>query len=159
MKARTLALAILVMGTLFVAAPIGLIVLNRALAWPRWQSGVTRTAGAVLLIAGIVVAIYCSQLFARIGEGTPVPIEPPRHLVLSGLYRYTRNPIYVADVAILFGLFLHRGELTLLAYTLAMTGALHAWIVWREEPELCRRFGEAYVRYMRSVPRWIGRGT
>ena len=108
------------------------------------------------MIAGVAVLLYCLQLFARLGDGTPVPTQPPRRLVLSGLYRYTRNPIYVADVAILFGLFLHRGELALLIYALVMTAALHLWMVWREEPELCRRFGEAYVRYMRSVPRWIG---
>jgi len=84
-----------------------------------------------------------------------VPTQPPTRLVVDGLYLYSRNPIFVADVAILLGLFLHRGELLLLLYAGLVTVVAHALVVLREEPELRRRFGEEYARYEHAVPRWI----
>lgn len=147
-------------GTTFVAVvffllPAWMVELNRAWAWPRWGSPLGRVLGAVLIAGGLGVALHCSRLFSRVGEGTPIPIEPPKHLVLSGLYRYSRNPIYVADVAILLGVFLYLGHAALLLYAVAVALVLQAVIVWWEEPVLCRRFGEAYVRYTRAVPRWL----
>ena len=111
--------------------------------------------GALLVLGGAGVALYCSSLFRRIGLGTPVPIEPPQQLVVSGLYRYSRNPIYVADVAILLGIFLVGGWATQLLYALVVTGLIHALIVLHEEPVLQRRFGEPYARYVQRVPRWL----
>jgi protein-S-isoprenylcysteine O-methyltransferase Ste14 len=153
---RALALGAGVIGAIFVVVPMGLVALNEALEWPRWHSGIGAALGGVLVLTGIAVAAYCTRLFRRIGQGTPVPISPPTRLVISGLYRYSRNPIYIADVMILLGLFLHRGELTLLLYVIAFALAAHAVVVWREEPELLARFGTAYRRYMEAVPRWIG---
>ncbi len=143
------------MGTVFVLFPLGLIALNEALGWPRWQSGVGRAVGGGLMLAGIGVVLHCSSLFTRVGAGTPVPTEPPKHLVATGFYRYSRNPIYVADIAVLLGLFLHRGEVALLLYALAFAAAAHGWVVWHEEPELRARFGDDFVRYAEGVPRWI----
>jgi protein-S-isoprenylcysteine O-methyltransferase Ste14 len=155
MRRPTLALGTAVIGTVFVLLPLALVQLNAACRWPRWDSPLGGVVGGVLMLGGVGVAAYCSHLFLRVGDGTPVPIEPPRRLVVGGLYRYSRNPIYVAEVAILVGLFLHRGELSLLLYAAIIAVALHFWIVYREEPELRSRFGEAYARYMQSVPRWI----
>ena len=88
-----------------------------------------------------------------------VHVEPPQRLVITGLYRYSRNPIYVAHVGVLLGLFLHRGEAALLLYTCIYAGIIHAGVVWHEEPELELRFGSEYERYRRSVPRWLGMGS
>ena len=155
MKLPTLGLGIVVIGSVFVIGPIAMVELNEALAWPRWQSHVGRISGAGLILVGIAIALYCSRLFSVVGAGTPVPTEPPKHLVATGLYRYSRNPIYVADIAILLGLFLQRGELSLLLYAGAFAAVAHWWVVHREEPDLSERFGEKYVRYMQSVPRWV----
>jgi protein-S-isoprenylcysteine O-methyltransferase Ste14 len=157
MKVRTAALGATVLGTVFALGPWAMIRLNENWGWPVWRSDIGQVIGGVLIVAGIAVAAYASRLFARIGRGTPVPTEPPTQLVLSGLYRYSRNPMYVADVAILFGLFLHRGEVALLLYAVLVLGFIQAWVVWHEEPVLRRRFGEAYVRYTKAVPRWLYR--
>jgi protein-S-isoprenylcysteine O-methyltransferase Ste14 len=154
MKPRTVALASLLMGTIFVLLPAALVKLNAVLGWPRWQNAAARFVGGVLILAGITAALHCSGLFRR-GGGTPVPTEPPTRLVVNGLYLYSRNPIFVADVVILLGLFLHRGELLLLLYAGLAAVFAHALVVLREEPELRRRFGEEYARYEHAVPRWI----
>ncbi len=84
-----------------------------------------------------------------------MPIDPPIQLVASGVYRFSRNPIYVAYVAVLFGLFLFFGSLTLLAYAVLCAAVIQLLIVAWEEPVLRRRFGEEYERYTRQVRRWI----
>ncbi|MBW1688264.1 MAG: isoprenylcysteine carboxylmethyltransferase family protein [Deltaproteobacteria bacterium] len=155
MKPASIALGSVFLGTVFILAPAGAIQLNEACDWPRWQIPGGRLVGAGLVLAGIAVALYCSGLFSRIGRGTPVPIQPPEHLVIAGLYRYSRNPMYVAHVAILLGLFLYRGELSLVLYTAIYMGWVRSWVVWREEPELRRRFGEEYARYTQQVSRWL----
>lgn len=155
MKPTSIALGALFLGTFFVLAPFGAIQLNEACDWPRWQTDAGRVVGSALVLAGIGVFAYCSGLFSRVGKGTPVPIEPPDHLVIEGLYRFSRNPMYAAQVACLLGLFGYRGELALLLYAAIYAGAIHSEVVWREEPELRKRFGEQYVRYAREVPRWI----
>jgi protein-S-isoprenylcysteine O-methyltransferase Ste14 len=156
MRPTTLLVGVVAMTVIFVLGPMGMVWLNEALDWPRWQTDIGRTVGTLLIVVGIGVVAYCSRLFARIGHGTPVPIEPPEHLVVTGLYRYSRNPIFVADVAILLGLFLYRGEVALLLYAGLFVGLIHIVIVAREEPELRDRFGDEYMRYTRAVPRWIG---
>ena len=140
---------------LFLLVPAGAILLNDALDWPRWQIAGGRILGASLVLAGIGVYAYCSGLFSRIGKGTPVPLEPPEHLVIAGLYRFSRNPMYVAQVAYLLGLFLLRGDLALALYAAIFAVAIHTSVVRTEEPELRQRFGDEYVRYTREVPRWI----
>jgi len=155
MKPASIAMGTAFLGTVFILAPAGAIHLNDAWDWPRWQIAGGRAAGAGLMLAGFAVIAHCSGLFSRIGRGTPVPIEPPEHLVITGLYRYSRNPMYVGQVAILLGLFLYRGELSLLLHAAIYTGVIQAWLVWSEEPGLRRRFGEEYVCYTREVARWI----
>jgi protein-S-isoprenylcysteine O-methyltransferase Ste14 len=142
-------------GILFILAPAGAVQLNEALDWPRWQIAGGRVLGSCLVLAGIAVYAYCSGLFSRFGKGTPVPLEPPKHLVIEGLYRFSRNPMYVAQVAYLLGLFVYRGELSLALYAAIYAGAIHTSVVRTEEPELRQRFGEEYVRYTQEVPRWI----
>ena len=155
MKLRALAAGTTFLGAVFALGPFAMVELNGISGWPRWSSGVGRAAGGGLMFAGIVTVAYCSGLFWRIGAGTPVPVEPPKHMVITGLYRYSRNPMYVAQAAILLGLFFYRGELSLLLYAGTYLAAIHAWIVRGEEPELRQRFGDEYIQYTRRVPRWI----
>ena len=155
MRPTSIAAGSAFIGTLFILAPAGAIQLNEAWDWPRWQIAGGRVLGSGLVLAGVVVYAYCSGLFSRVGKGTPVPLEPPEHLVIEGLYRFSRNPMYVAQVAYLLGLFVYCGELSLALYAAIFAGAIHTSIVRTEEPELRRRFGEEYVRYTQEVPRWI----
>ncbi|MCP3985061.1 MAG: isoprenylcysteine carboxylmethyltransferase family protein [bacterium] len=130
--------------------------LNGKLGWPRWQTSGGQIMGVTLFLASLGLVIYCSRLFSRIGKGTPVPIDPPRELVVSGLYRFTRNPIYVGQVGILLSYFAYSGELLLLLHAAAWFLGVQSFIVWVEEPGLRKRFGAAYIEYTREVPRWIG---
>jgi protein-S-isoprenylcysteine O-methyltransferase Ste14 len=147
--------ALLTLLIVLVLGPIRMIELNQAWGWPRWQVPAGRAIGAGLMVGAVVVWLYCSRLFSRIGKGTPFVTEPPRHLVTAGLYRYSRNPIYVAHVALLFGWVLRAGDLTLVLYAGLVIALLQAVLVWWEEPGLRERFGEDYVRYTQSVPRWL----
>jgi protein-S-isoprenylcysteine O-methyltransferase Ste14 len=148
-------------GAIFIVVIFGLIPrwvadLNHELGWPQWKTTAGQVMGVTLFLASLGLVIYCSRLFSRIGKGTPVPIDPPRELVVSGLYRFTRNPIYVGQVAILLSYFLYSGELGLLLYAGAWLLLVQGFIVWVEEPGLRRRFGAAYLEYTRTVPRWVG---
>lgn len=140
----------------FVLFPAWVADLNNQHGWPRLKSPAVQAIGVVLFLGGLGLAFYCSRLFLSVGKGTPVPIDPPRELVVSGLYRFTRNPIYVAQVAILLSYFLYSGEVALLAYAGVWALLVHGFVVWVEEPDLHSRFGAAYLQYTRKVPRWLG---
>jgi protein-S-isoprenylcysteine O-methyltransferase Ste14 len=112
--------------------------------------------GGVLILVGIVGALMCSRMFRVVGHGTPVPTEPARELIESGPYRYSRNPIYIADLMILVGIALHHGELMLFMYSAVFAVAAQLWVVCHEEPVLERRFGDHYRAYCNAVPRWVG---
>jgi protein-S-isoprenylcysteine O-methyltransferase Ste14 len=147
---------VIFIGVVFVLLPREAAELNDQLDWPRWQVPIAKIVGVGLFAGGLGLSLYCSRLFARIGKGTPIPFDPPKELVATGLYRVTRNPIYVAQVAILISYFLYFGQLALMAHAAAWALLVEGWVVWVEEPELRRRFGAAYVGYTQEVPRWIG---
>jgi len=113
--------------------------------------------GFLIVLLATSAYAHCAWLFVARGRGTPLPFAPPREFVARGLYRYTRNPMAlsviagVAGVALLLGSPIGFGLAGLLAL------ALHLYITLREEPELRRRFGEAYGSYCRQVPRWLPR--
>jgi len=147
--------AILVLLLVLVAGPLWMIQLNADWNWPRWQVPAGRVIGSALMLGAVVIWLYCSRLFARIGKGTPFVTEPPKRLVAEGLYRYSRNPIYVGHVAFLMGWFLRSGCLAMFLYTVAIAALIQIEIIWLEEPGLRERFGEEYVHYTRRVPRWL----
>jgi protein-S-isoprenylcysteine O-methyltransferase Ste14 len=154
--------AAFLVGTTFIVVffgvlPAAVIELNDLLGWPRWQSTAGSVLGAVIVLAAVLVALYCSGLFAWRGRGTPVPVDPPKRLVISGLYRYSRNPIYVAYVAAVVGMFFFFGHLCLLLYAGVGTLAIHLVVLVWEEPQLRGRFGKEYLGYCGQVPRWLGR--
>jgi len=91
------------------------------------------------------------------GEGSPAPAVPTERLVVGGLYRWVRNPMYVAVIAAIFGQALWFGSPRLAVYGLVMAGLFVAFLRWYEEPALARQHGSAYDEYRRRVPAWIPR--
>jgi protein-S-isoprenylcysteine O-methyltransferase Ste14 len=113
-----------------------------------------QVVGALLLGAGIVVLVQAFARFVVEGLGTPAPVAPPERLVVGGLYRYVRNPMYLAVTATIVGQALLLGRPELLLYSLAFLAVVVAFVRWYEEPTLRRRFGAEYEEYRRAVPGW-----
>jgi protein-S-isoprenylcysteine O-methyltransferase Ste14 len=119
---------------------------------PYWAP--MRLIGMILLAAGLIALIQAFARFVVEGLGTPVPVAAPDHLVVGGLYRYVRNPMYVAALAIIVGQALALGQLGLLLYAAALWLITAAFVRFYEEPTLTRRFGADYEAYRRAVPAW-----
>jgi uncharacterized protein (DUF1810 family)/protein-S-isoprenylcysteine O-methyltransferase Ste14 len=117
-----------------------------------WLS--VRVVGAMLVAAGVVVLLHAFVRFVVEGLGTPAPVAPTDRLVVGGLYRYVRNPMYLAVAAIIVGQALILGQPILIAYAAVFAVAVAAFVHRYEEPTLRRRFGEQYEAYRRAVPRW-----
>jgi protein-S-isoprenylcysteine O-methyltransferase Ste14 len=109
-------------------------------------------AAAVGVGAGVLVSSFVR--FVREGAGTPAPPAPAERLIVGGLYRHVRNPIYVALVATILGQALLLGQAVLVPYAAAVFAATASYVRWREEPVLARRFGDRYEEYRRAVPGW-----
>jgi protein-S-isoprenylcysteine O-methyltransferase Ste14 len=109
---------------------------------------------SALSFLGVLVLLRCVWDFFAAGEGTLAPVDPPRRLVVGGLYRYTRNPMYNGVVMILVGEAWLCGSFSILTYAAGVLVAFHLFAVLYEEPVLEAKFGEAYMAYRRSVPRW-----
>jgi protein-S-isoprenylcysteine O-methyltransferase Ste14 len=111
--------------------------------------------GVVCLGVGAALLVLCIFEFARSGRGTLAPVDPPRDLVVRGLYRYVRNPMYVSVTVILLGEALLAGSWSLLVYWAAWFAAANLFVIGYEEPNLRRRFGASYEAYARRVGRWL----
>ena len=111
-------------------------------------------AGIVLIAAGLAVLLDAFARFVREGLGTPAPVAPTEKLVVGGLYRYVRNPMYLAVGAIIAGQALLLGRPVLLAWLAAFAAAVFTFVKGYEEPTLARTYGEEYERYRREVPGW-----
>jgi protein-S-isoprenylcysteine O-methyltransferase Ste14 len=116
-----------------------------------------RWAGAWLIVAGVPVLLDSFARFALKGLGTPAPVFPTRHLVVSGLYRYVRNPMYVAVTAVILGQGLLFGDVRVLEYGVLVWLAFHVFVVLYEEPVLRRSFGTEYEAFCANVARWVPR--
>jgi protein-S-isoprenylcysteine O-methyltransferase Ste14 len=90
------------------------------------------------------------------GRGTPHLADPPKELVASGPYRFTRSPQYLGVLSILAGHFVCTGALRLLPYSAMVAATFHIFVTYYEEPNLEKRFGNAYQRYLQQTPRWLG---
>jgi protein-S-isoprenylcysteine O-methyltransferase Ste14 len=110
--------------------------------------------GIVLVAAGVAVLLHAFARFVAEGLGTPAPVAPTRHLVVGGLYRWVRNPMYLAVTATIVGQSLILGRPGLLLYAFAFGVAVAAFVRFYEEPTLARQFGAEYDAYRRAVPAW-----
>jgi protein-S-isoprenylcysteine O-methyltransferase Ste14 len=126
--------------------------------WPAdgW-SWVLRTLGVLLILAGLSLLTWCISLFVRVGKGTLAPWDPTSNLVAVGPYRYTRNPMITGVCTILIGEAVLFGSWRLGLWALMFIGFNHIHFLLIEEPGLEERFGEPYLEYKRTVPRWIPR--
>lgn len=113
-----------------------------------------RVVGAVLVAAGAAVLVHAFARFVVEGIGTPAPVAPTRRLVVGGLYRYVRNPMYLAVAAAIVGQALVLGRPALLLYASAVGAVCVVFVRWYEEPALARQFGAEYEAYRRAVPGW-----
>lgn len=117
----------------------------------------SRWIGALLVALGLAGLAHCFARFALEGRGTPAPLAPTETLVISGLYRYVRNPMYVAVLGIVLGQAVLFGNVPLLGYSAVVWLCFHAFVLAYEEPTLSQRYGHAYARYRAAVPRWLPR--
>ena len=121
---------------------------------PSWAWAPLRMVGVALLAAGVVVLVHAFVRFVAEGVGTPAPVAPTRRLVVGGLYRYVRNPMYLAVVATIVGQALALAQPALLGYAAAVGAAMVTFVHGYEEPTLRGQFGAQYQVYQRAVPAW-----
>jgi protein-S-isoprenylcysteine O-methyltransferase Ste14 len=112
-------------------------------------------AGVVTMAVGAALLGACIWEFAHSGRGTLAPIDAPRELVVRGLYRYVRNPMYLSVATILLGELLLTRSPALLAFAAAWFLLVNLMVIGYEEPALRRRFGDSYRRYTRAIGRWL----
>ena len=121
-----------------------------------WGNAVHLLA-VVLIASGAALLIWCIVDFARRGRGTLSPADPPKELVVQGLYRYVRNPMYLSVLTIVAGEIILTRSGALLVYWLIFFVCANLFVMGYEEPYLRRQFGDSYERYTRTVGRWIPR--
>ena len=112
--------------------------------------------GLIPLTFGSVLLLWCVREFYVVGKGTLAPWAPPQELVVTGLYRFSRNPMYIAVALVLWGWALGFRSRPLATYAVAVMIAFHLRVILGEEPWLARAHGAQWVRYKSQVPRWLG---
>ena len=142
-------------GTVAFAAPHWIHRTSQPLAWlEAWP---IRAAGAMLILAGLLTLLDSFGRFAIEGLGTPAPIMPTQTLVVTGLYRHVRNPMYISVAGLIFGQALMWADVSVLAYGALVWLGFHLFVILYEEPVLRRMFAREYAAFQSNVPRWIPR--
>jgi protein-S-isoprenylcysteine O-methyltransferase Ste14 len=149
---RSLFFTIVLPGTVTVLIPY-LIVSVRPGTLQSWTP--LHAASVLLMAIGATILFWCIWDFAAKGRGTLAPVDPPRQLVVQGLYRYVRNPMYLGVLLVLLGETAFFRSPAMLQYTVAWFIVVNLFVVLYEEPSLKSRFGDSYERYRRSVHRWL----
>jgi protein-S-isoprenylcysteine O-methyltransferase Ste14 len=151
---------------LFARALLAFLVLPGVFAFvvPWWIVGNDPGRGNGWPIVGIPIALvgfgtllWCVRDFYVAGKGTLAPWDPPRRLVVVGLYRYMRNPMYVGVLTLVLGWSIAAGSSRLAWYCAALAVGFHLRVILYEEPRLAELFGEETARYRAAVPRWLPR--
>ncbi len=119
------------------------------------SSATAGVPGVVVIAAGAALLLWCVRDFYASGRGTLAPWDPPQRLVIVGLYRFTRNPMYVAVLVMLAGWALAYGSRTLWLYAGVVALLFHIRVILFEEPWLARRYAADYAAYRARVPRWL----
>jgi protein-S-isoprenylcysteine O-methyltransferase Ste14 len=148
--AKTLIFTVLVPGTVVGYVPW----LLRRHATP--VTGAEAWTALAIIAIGIAIYLYTAFWgFALVGGGTPAPIAPTKILVVRGLHRFVRNPMYIGVALVIGGQALLFRSLHIAIYMVCMLLTAHLFVVFYEEPTLRKQFGEEYERYRATVPRWI----
>jgi len=145
--------------TLFVPIPIIIFTKDSFLFWLRFLPlGVLAiVAGFGSIGIGLIILIRTMQLFSAIGKGTLAPWNPPKRLVINGIYRHVRNPMILGVLIIVLGEAILLGSIFIFLWFVIFGIGNHIYFIKKEEPELTVRFGDQYLVYMKNVPRWIPR--
>jgi protein-S-isoprenylcysteine O-methyltransferase Ste14 len=122
---------------------------------PFKHFGIPQGIGLLFVLAGIYLMVWVVYAFFRWGKGTPAPFNPPQQFVRRGLYKYSRNPMYLGAVLIWMGEALFFLSVWILAFGAFMTLVLHLFLTFYEEPDLTKRFGKPYLEYCDQTPRWL----
>lgn len=146
---KNLLFTVVAPGTVAIYAPL-FFVRGRAAASGGWL-----IASSVFFLAGVAIYSWCVWDFATFGRGTPAPIDAPKKLIVRGLYRYTRNPMYLGVLTTIIGWALLFKALNLLLYALCVGLCFHLFVVFYEEPHLRAVFGSSYEDYCARVSRWL----
>lgn len=150
---RSLFFALLLPGSVILLIPYFIVAGRGGSAVSKW--GPIQYLAALVIAAGAAVLIRCIADCARIGRGTLAPVDPPKTLVVRGLYRYVRNPMYVGVLWVLLGEALLFRSGALLTYTAVWFLFVNLFVILYEEPTLRAQFGESYEQYRRAVRRWL----
>jgi len=146
---KNLLFTVLVPGTVAIYVPLRMTSRVPSATGPRFVLSMSALA------VGAAIYTWCVWDFARFGRGTPAPIDAPRRLVVRGLYRYTRNPMYVAVLTVILAWVILFRSATLAIYGLGVATCFHLFVVLYEEPHLRREFGREYEQYIARVGRWL----
>ena len=149
---RALFFVFLLPGTVAGYVPYSILHASNHAHLPRLSP--SSVCASLLAAVGALVLLRCVWDFFAAGKGTLAPVDPPRFLVVRGLYRYTRNPMYNGVLAVLLGEAWLFGSASLLEYTLLVFVAFHLFVVLYEEPTLEALFTKSYEAYRHAVPRW-----
>ena len=146
---KNLLFTVVVPGTVAVYVPL---LFGRTRGAPSTPS---LLAGGIVLAIGALIYGWCVWDFATFGRGTPAPIDAPKRLVVRGLYRVTRNPMYVGVLSVILGWAIVFRSPALLLYAAAIWCVFHSFVRLYEEPHLHRVFGAQYAAYCEQVGRWL----
>jgi protein-S-isoprenylcysteine O-methyltransferase Ste14 len=150
---RSVAMTILFPGIVAGYVPYRILTPARFEQLGGWEA--TALLGVFCFGIGLILLVLCVVDFARIGRGTLAPFDEPRKLVVRGLYRYVRNPMYVAVVLMLVGESCLFWAPALLAYACGVFVAFNGFVFLYEEPRLAAKYGSEYEHYRENVGRWI----
>ncbi|HLO00236.1 MAG TPA: isoprenylcysteine carboxylmethyltransferase family protein [Pyrinomonadaceae bacterium] len=152
---RSVFFTFLLPGTVTILIPYWLISSRGAALSSNRQA--LHYLGLPLIGIGVAGLLWCIWDFFSEGQGTLAPVDPPKHLVVRGLYRYIRNPMYVSVVTVLLGEAIFFKSVSVLIEAGVFLSLAHLFVMGYEEPALRRKFGDSYERYLRTVGRWIPR--
>ena len=156
-KAALGSLAFLVLAPGVVAGLVPWLITDWRPLPPGDGPGALRWTGLILIAAGLAVVLEAFARFAWEGLGTPAPVAPTRTLVVSGFYRFVRNPMYVAVAALIFGQAVLFANLAVALYGVVIVAAFDTFVRLYEEPTLREAYGGVYTAYCAVTPRWIPR--
>ena len=155
LKLKTVLYIIFIASIVFIGGPLLFRFLNNLFSLPIFNFKGSLIVGISLIVLSASTYVYCIILFRKNGEGTIVTVQPAQKLVVNGLYRYTRNPIYICHIVFFFGIAFIFGHLLLFAYCILIIPFYHTKVRYFEERKLLERFGSDYEEYMKKTPRWL----
>jgi protein-S-isoprenylcysteine O-methyltransferase Ste14 len=150
---RSLLYTIIIPGTVTVLIPYLIVSGSGEWILPQW--GLLQVLGLAAAAVGATILLRCIWEFMVTGRGTLAPVDPPTQLVVRGLYRYVRNPMYLGAFALLLGEAAFFESFLLLLYAVAWFIIINLIVMLYEEPVLHHRFGDSYGRYTAKVRRWV----